>query len=343
MNNEKIQQLAPSNSPEGGELWDVQKSTGCNKSQSAKASPLGRFGGALRFRGSFFLLLFLPLSLNAQLLWRIEGNNLSAPSYLFGTHHLIPVDFLESHPQVLRAFTRTQTVIGEIAMYRIEASEQIMRASMLPQGVTMENLLTEEDWLLVDLELRSTIQMGLRELGMMRPMAINMLYTVALYSQTAEIAGEVQLDSYFQMLALQADKRIIGLETVEQQMEVLFGSSLEREAEMLVKTVRLRNETVAGIKELNRLYKAGKLDELMKMAQNQDSPTAMTAEEFARLNCNRNHAWMEILPDLMRESPSFIAVGALHLPGENGLINLLRRQGFRVSEVRNDAERRRRR
>jgi uncharacterized protein YbaP (TraB family) len=205
---------------------------------------------------------------------------------------------------------------------------------MLPQGVTMENLLTEDDWAMVDLELRSTMQMGLRSLGMMRPMAINMLYTVALYSQaTEEIADDIQLDSYFQMLALQVDKRIVGLETVEQQMETLFGGSLEREAEMLVKSVRMREEVIAGIKELNRLYKAGKLDELMKMSQNQDSPTAMTAEEFARLNCDRNRKWMEILPDLMFESPSFIAVGALHLPGENGLINLLRRQGFRVTEV----------
>jgi uncharacterized protein YbaP (TraB family) len=289
----------------------------------------------------FFTLFLFPLSLNAQLLWKIEGNGLSKPSYLFGTHHLIPVNFLETVPGVFQAFNETETVIGEILMYSIEASEQIMQSAMLPQGVTMENLLTAKDWALVDFELQQTMRMGLRELGLMRPAMINILYTGELYKRTAKIAEDIQLDSYFQMLALQADKKIIGLETVEQQLEVLFGNSLQHEAEVLVKSVRMRDEVIAGIQEMNALYKAGKIEELIKMAQNQDSPLAMTEEELVRINDNRNHEWMRNLPDLIRTSPSFIAVGALHLGGENGLINLLRKQGFRVTAVKEETGRRR--
>jgi len=294
---------------------------------------------------AFFCILTVSFPLHAQLLWKIEGNDLSKPSYLFGTHHLIPVSFLEQVPSVWRAFGETETVVGEIVIYGIEASEKMMRASMLPQGITLESLLTADDWSLVDAELRATMRIGLRELGLMHPTMINMLYTVELYRQTTEIAEDIQLDTYFQMLAMQMDKKVVGLETIEQQIELLFGNKdLQREADLLVKTVRMRNEVIEKIKKLNRLYKAGKIEELVEMAKNQDTPLAMTDEELIKMNDNRNRAWMKVLPDLMQNSPSFIAVGALHLGGENGLINLLRQQGFTVTALQEaEAGRRNRR
>jgi hypothetical protein len=275
-------------------------------------------------------------------LWKIEGNDLPKPSYLFGTHHLIPVNFLEQVPGVFQAFNESETIVGEIAIYGIEASEKMMQAAMLSQGITMDSLLTADDWALVDMELKATMRMGLRELGLMHPAMINMLYIMELYKKTAEFAEDIQLDTYFQMLAMQLDKNVVGLETIEQQIELLFGNKdLQREADLLVKTVRMRDEVVEKIKKLNRLYKAGKIEELVEMAKNQDTPLAMTDEELVKMNDNRNRAWMEILPDLMQNSPSFIAVGALHLGGENGLINLLRQQGFTVTAVQ-EAETRRR-
>jgi len=294
--------------------------------------------------GSFVFFCFFAFSfpLHAQLLWKIEGNGLSQPSYLFGTHHLIPVSFLENVPSIWRAFGETETVIGEIVIYGIEASEKMMRASMLPLGITIDSLLTADDWKLVDAELRATMRIGLRELGLMHPTMINMLYTIELYRKTTEVAEEIQLDTYFQMLAMQLDKNVVGLETIEQQIELLFGNKdLQREADLLVKTLRMRDEVVEKIKKLNKLYKAGKIEELVEMAKNQDTPLAMTDEELVKMNDNRNQAWMKILPDLMQASPSFIAVGALHLGGENGLINLLRQQGFTVTAVQ-EAETRRR-
>ena len=261
---------------------------------------------------------------------------------MFGTHHLIPVSFLEQIPSVWRAFGETETVIGEIVIYGIEASDKMMRASMLPLGITMDSLLTVDDWMLVDTELRATMRIGLRELGLMHPAMINMLYTVELYRKTTEIAEDIQLDTYFQMLAMQMDKNIVGLETIEQQIELLFGGKdLQHEANLLAKTVRMRDEVVEKIKKLNRLYKTGKIEELVEMAKNQDHPLAMSVEEFAQINDNRNRAWMEVLPDLMRASPSFVAVGALHLGGENGLINLLRQQDFTVTAVTEEVPRRR--
>ena len=292
--------------------------------------------GAWGFRGIFFFCLFtVSFPLHAQLLWKIEGKGLSKPSYLFGTHHLIPVSFLDKVPNVFQAFNESETVIGEVVMYNIEASEKIMQAAMLPQGITMENLLTADDWAFVDMELKTTMKMGLRELGLMHPTMINVLYMKELYKKTAEFTENVSIDSYFQTLAMRKDKKVVGLETIDQQIEALFGSNnLQHEADLLVKIIRRRDEAITNIKEVDRLYKAGKIEKLVEMAKNQNSPVGMSDEEYMRITDNRNRAWAKILPDLIHASPSFIAVGALHLGGENGLINLLRQQGFKVTAVK---------
>ena len=61
----------------------------------------------------------------------------------------------------------------------------------------------------------------------------------------------------------------------------------------------------------------------------------MTEEEYANLVDKRNAAWMTKLPKLMQESPCFIAVGAMHLGGKNGLIKLLEKEGYKLTSISN--------
>lgn len=60
----------------------------------------------------------------------------------------------------------------------------------------------------------------------------------------------------------------------------------------------------------------------------------MTPQEKATLIDDRNKKWAKQLPAIMKEAPTFIAVGALHLPGENGILNLLKQQGYTVDPVK---------
>lgn len=285
--------------------------------------------------GIFIFFLFISFSLQAQLLWKITGKNLSKPSYLFGTHHLIPISFLDSVPGLFKAFNDCDAVVGEMVLNNIDASAKMLQAAMLPQGLTMDSLLNEEDYALVDTELRSAMKFGLKELGLMNPSMIRTMYELEIYKNVTGFSEELQSDSYFQLVAAQKNKKVIGLEDVDKQLELLFGNKdLKREAQLLVETIRAKNDVTNDINTLNGLYKSGEIEELIKLAKAQDDPLAMTDEEYAKMVDNRNLDWIEILPDYMTESACFIAVGALHLGGENGLVNQLRKQGFKVIEVK---------
>lgn len=306
-----------------------------NETNSKSSVNQRRNLGGLRLGGAIlFIFLFFSFPLHSQLLWKISGKNLSEPSYLFGTHHLIPISFLDSVPGLFKAFNNCDAVVGEMILNNIDASSQIMQAAMLPQGLTMDSLLNKDDYALVDAELKSIFKFGLKELGLMNPSMIKTMYELELYKQLTGFSEDVQSDSYFQALAAQMDKRLIGLEDIEKQIDVLFGNKdLQREAELLVETVRAKNKTLEDINTMNSLYRSGKIDELVNLAKLQDDPLAMTDEEYARLVDNRNFDWLEILPGYMTTASCFIAVGALHLGGEHGLIKQLKKQGYKVRVI----------
>jgi uncharacterized protein YbaP (TraB family) len=282
-----------------------------------------------------FSFLILSLSLcHAQLLWKVSGNGLKHSSYLFGTHYLIPIQFLDSVPGLYKAFNATDVVVGEMVMSNVEATAQIQRAAIMPDHKTMKELLSEENYKVVDAELRSVLKLGLKELSMMNPGLILTLYELELYKKRIGLIDEKQSDSYFQLVAEEKGKKVVGLETVEQQIEVLFGNgSLQRQAEVLFETIQHKDSIIAEMSHLNKLYKAGKLDELVTLTKGRGTVTDMTDEEYAKNVDNRNAKWLEKLPDLMKESPCFVAVGALHLGGKNGLIKQLEKDGYKVKAV----------
>jgi uncharacterized protein YbaP (TraB family) len=81
-------------------------------------------------------------------------------------------------------------------------------------------------------------------------------------------------------------------------------------------------------------YNQGNLNWMIEHYENSDTCPS-TQEEEAALNKDRNYRWMTKLPEIMKEKSSFIAVGALHLAGEDGLLNLLEKAGYTVESIKN--------
>jgi len=283
----------------------------------------------------FWFVLILSAA-QAQLLWRVTGNGLKHPSYLFGTHHLIPIQFLDSVPGLFKSFNECETVVGEMVINNIDASSKIQQAAIMPNQQQINELLNDEEYKTVDTELKSVLKFGLKDVSIMNPTLILTMYEMELYKKLTGFADNKQSDSYFQLIAEEKDKKVVGLETIEEQIAVLFGNgSLERQADVLVETVRQKDTILKEMIQLNKLYKAGKLDELIALSKGKGNITDMTEEEYANLVDKRNAAWINELPKLMQESPCFIAVGAMHLGDKNGLIKLLEKKGYKVSPISN--------
>ena len=294
-----------------------------------------------------FILACLSLTSCAQagnkqetgLLWKISGNKLEQPSYLFGTHHLVQLSYLENIDGVEEAFMATEQTVGEVDMNNMgEMQMQLMMASIMPDGESYQDLMNEDDRALLDATLQEYVGAGLSQFGQMKPAMLNTLLSVMMYKKfyPSEEDG-LSMDEYFQKEARERNRPTIGLETVQDQIDVLFGSqSIERQAESLLCTIK---NIDYGKKQMDKLMTAYYAQDLTAMAKlyeedDADNPCPSTQEEKDELNKERNQVWMEKLPEMMSNKSSFIAVGCLHLVGQDGLINQLRNAGYKVEAVK---------
>ena len=271
-----------------------------------------------------------------SVLWKISGNGLSKPSYLFGTHHLIPLSFLENVPKWKEAFAETHQVVGELDLSNLtELQSKLMASAMMPQGVTYESLYKAEDLQLIDTALKELLGAGIAQFKQMKPGMLSMIYTLTLYQKIYPFDGK-GIDQFFQQEAVKESKPVVGLETAEDQIKALFESqSIERQAEFLLCMVKNPDYIKEQTETLHTAYLEQNLDKMESLYNEEPgNPCPSTQEEKDTINKNRNDRWVQKLPQIMQEKSSFIAVGCLHLVGKDGLIAQLRKAGYVVEAVK---------
>ncbi len=263
---------------------------------------------------------------NNSLLWEINGKDLKSPSFLFGTYHLITSTFIDSFPVIQKRFSVTGNVIGEMVL-TTSMSQKLMEAAIMKDS-TLDQLMSKEDYKIVGDYLMETSGYNISLFNKMKPVLVGTLFYKAVI--TPGDTGK-PMDIYFQEMAKRDGKLVSGLESMDEQLGILFNnSSLKRQAEVLVKTAKEKDKSSAELNKMNSCYRAGNLDCLAESIQMEEE---YTKEEKDKLLYSRNRAWIKLLPMMMKEQSCFIAVGAGHLPGKEGLIELLRGAGYSVKSI----------
>ncbi len=279
------------------------------------------------------LLLAVPAA-NAQLLWKISGRGIEKPSYILGTHHAVPYTFCDTIPGLMKAFGEVGHVVGEFDMLKMDAMtpqqmQNMQKMMMMPADTTMASLFSDAQRDTLDAYLKNTLGTNLQMLSSMKPMTI--MVTVQqkmLMELIPDIASLTGIDKYMQTLADEKGKQVGGLETMEYQLGLLYGSSLQDQADALMDMVR-RSNSKELLQELTAAYKTQNLDTLWKIFQDQ-----MTQLEYDALVKTRNLNWLEEMKVLLPTQSTLYVVGAGHLPGDAGMINLLREAGYKVKPVK---------
>ncbi len=278
------------------------------------------------FSGFFLFSLFL----NAQeksLLWKVSGNGLEQESYLFGTIHLLPKgDYLwtDTMDAALKA---SDLLVMEIDLSELSLKDKLAMAQdvIIPDGKTLEDLMGPESYeawvrLMVD-------SLDLRERKVRkRYQRIQPFYLQGLILN--DYLGRVKMyEKELEKIARRKKIPVTGLESIEFQMSLVKGLSMEDQLDML--------SDITSIQEyftMLDLYKKQDLNALeefsvLSMTEANDGLFMMDFVE------KRNRDWVPKIEELIRKQSCFIAVGALHLPGEVGVIQLLREQGYQVEPV----------
>ena len=266
------------------------------------------------------IFICVALSANAQLLWKVSGNGLSSPSYIMGTHHLAPLSVKDGITGLQKAMDETQQVYGELKMSDIQSPATIQKMQKM--------MMIESD---------TTLTTLLNMAPKIKPaFLLNNIAVVAYIKHIGNYNPQEQLDTYFQTQATQKGKKVDGLETPDFQFNLLYnGISLQRQAQLLMCTLNNIDKEVESLKRLTDAYMKQDLETMLKINEERkgNQCDALPTEEDA-LIYDRNKTWAQKLPAIMKAAPTFVAVGALHLPGNKGLLSLLKKQGYTVEAVK---------
>jgi uncharacterized protein YbaP (TraB family) len=286
---------------------------------------------------AFIIALIISFSFSAQsleksLLWKIYGNGAKDTSYLYGTIHMIEKkDFVVSKTLKNR-FKKTESLVMEIQLDMDPAAKAFIKDNALyPNGKSIKDYLNETDYNFFQTYLKDSMKLGVIKVKiceMMRPF----------YAQSLIMADQMKKsESYektFHKMAKKKEK--LGLETIQEQMSILAGGEIDVQVKDFIRDLKDGKLNASSeMAQLVSFYKnqdiQGLYNEMIvSMEKDGGKIGGVTKEDFLD---NRNKRWIPKLADLMKNKTLFIAVGAGHLAGENGVIQLLRNQGYTVMPI----------
>ena len=295
---------------------------------------------------TFAFAVMTVVGMQAQLLYKISGNVLTNPSYIIGTYHLAPVSFADSIPGLTEALAATEQVYGELDMTDLASAEnmQIMQAAMmLPEGTKLSTLLTADEMTRLNVVLKELMGVDMSnpmvagQLDALSPQALQTQLSLLIYMKKhAGFNPQATFDGYFQQVALQQGKGVGGLETPEFQVQTLFkGMSLERQKQLLMCIVDNKDYTELMAERLVQAFFAQDLEGVKAvMDEKEHNQCDSTPEEEDQLINDRNANWIKLMPQIMKDKATFFAVGAGHLPGDKGVLTLLKNAGYTIEGVK---------
>lgn len=287
---------------------------------------------------SLAILIGMASGASAQLLWKVTPPTESGrPSYLFGTHHVAPISVLDSVPGLADAIASVDMVYGEMDMAQAQAPQSqqiIMSAAMAPSDSMLTMVLTPAQLDSANAVIKKYMgpMADINQMAPLKPaMVSTMLAMIQAQQQFPDFNPAHQLDAEIQTRAIAAGKKVGGLETVEQQASILFGMPIAQQAEQLMEAVRQDEFALDFSRRLAKAYLSGDLDAMLSLMED---PVMGMGETSERLISTRNLNWVKVMAGLLPTASVLIAVGAGHLPGDKGLISLLRNEGFTVEPVK---------
>lgn len=264
-----------------------------------------------------------PARAGGGMLWKIEGRG-DRPSFILGTIHSGDQRVLRLRDAVRRSFDQAVSFSMEVKM-DASALMQSATAMYLTDGRTLEDILGSA---LYEDVVRAMAPRGVPEsmLRLMKPWAVIVMLN------KPPSSSMIFLDTMLYQLAVEQNKEVHGLETPAEQLGVFESMSMDEQVAMLESTLRRLPEMSTLIEEMIQAYVADDLLKLANLGMSAMKESGGVDDRFIkRINDDRNRRMVERMMPRLEEGGAFVAVGALHLPFETGILNLLEGRGFTVS------------
>lgn len=272
-----------------------------------------------------------------SIFWKIEKDGI-APSWMLGTMHLADERIANLDGKKLAAFNQADTVIIESTDASDPAKAQAAMAKLthltfLPPGQDLAKLL--------DAQTLEKLRPAVEQRGIpfaiatkLKPWLVATTIALPLCEMAAKQSGKAVLDTLIAQEAIANGKKLVGLETIEEQFNAIASLPQEFHLTALKETLDLGNEVEDIIETMKQLYLTGNIGmvmPMMKVASPKTDAAGGNQKFQEQLIIQRNITMAERSAELLKNGNVFLAVGALHLPDETGLVKLLRDQGYKVT------------
>jgi uncharacterized protein YbaP (TraB family) len=263
-------------------------------------------------------------------LWKATGRQ--GVVYLVGSVHLLRKDYYPLSPALDDAYTDSDLLVEEVDMGDMLAPDAQMRLAMrgmLPAGQSLENVVTPATMTLVTRTV-ADLGMSVEPLKQLKPWMLA-LYLLGLEWQKAGFDADLGLDKHFYDRAKTDGKRVQALETLEYQIARFDEMTTDQQDHLLFESLNELGTEQASVTALADAWKAGDAPAVERIVlQDVESDQAM----YQRLLVDRNRNWLPVVDALLnRPGRAFVVVGAAHLIGPDGLLQMLKAKGYAVEQM----------
>ncbi len=268
--------------------------------------------------------VFSQKAKTTSLLWKIEGNGLQKPSYLFGTNHMLCESDYSMPQKVKNAMSSTEQSYLEINLADPNLGKETQKYMFATQPLS--SLISQKDSIFVDSILQAKLKTKLKQVDNIKPMLI-----VSSLMQTSLPCKLISFESEIIKTSQAANKEVKGLSSVEEQYS--FLDKIFKPADFVPYLKMWSDEELK--KSFNELKSAYLAEDLKKMDDIMAAFYTSDPDGYRNLLPVRNHLWADRMPAIAKEKPTFFAVGSGHLQGKEGIVELLQAKGFKVTPVFN--------
>ena len=262
------------------------------------------------------------------LLWEISGNGLKKPSYLFGTFHMMCKDDIHFSQNLQTALTYAQEVYFEMDLDDAANTLGALMFMNMKDGKTLRDLYTDEEFARLEKYFSDSLRTSLKTFQKMKPSMLEAF----LYPKMMPCKNLSGVEQELLKAAAKDKKEIKGFETIAFQASVFDSIPYATQAKSLLNSIDSINQYKLYFDTMVNVYKSQQIDQIEAMF---NKPEFGLQEGMEFLLDKRNMDWVNQLKKILPEQNIFMAVGAGHLVGKKGLIELLRKEGYILRPIEN--------
>lgn len=263
------------------------------------------------------------------LLYKISGKDLKKPSYIYGTIHIICPNEMFGVEKLVGFIDQTDSILMELDLDNPEEMKSAFSSFQIPDEKNIKDFLSSEQYSKIDEMFKEFIGISVENLKSIHPYVLNTMITTS--SKAIGCKSPGSYEKSFLEIAAAKKKNVEGLETIAFQMEKVNRKPMKTQVEELYKLALDPQKSIDEFRNLVVDYKLQNSDELYEKTIN--GKFSDTEFEKAMLD-ERNADWIPKIEKSIREKSIFIAVGAGHLGGKNGVIKLLKNKGYKIEAIK---------